>query len=99
MVADPLEGYEIVPMQWKGVIKEGEAPVSLNGTIEVRHRRILLDICNYTNIKCQSVISQIKELNPEFELVEEDTAESSGLEARNPVRYIFIALFFYSYKF
>ncbi|CAG1960136.1 unnamed protein product [Fusarium graminearum] len=69
VVADPLEGYEIVPMQWKGVIKEGEAPVSLNGTIE-------------------SVISQIKELNPEFELVEEDTAESSGLEARNPLHIL-----------
>ncbi|PCD39183.1 hypothetical protein FGRA07_00454 [Fusarium graminearum] len=69
VVADPLEGYEIVPMQWKGVIKEGEAPVSLNGTIE-------------------SVISQIKELNPEFELVEEDAAESSGLEARNPSNII-----------
>ncbi|QPC76660.1 hypothetical protein HYE68_007412 [Fusarium pseudograminearum] len=69
VVSDPLAGYEIVPMQWKGVIKEGEAPVSLNGTIE-------------------SVISQIKELNPEFELVEEDPAESSGLEARNPSNII-----------
>ncbi|KAI6764235.1 hypothetical protein HG530_008024 [Fusarium avenaceum] len=69
VVADPLEGYEIVPMQWKGVIKEGEAPISLNGTIE-------------------SIISQIQELNPEFELVEEETDASSGLEARNPSNII-----------
>ncbi|RGP62725.1 hypothetical protein FSPOR_9112 [Fusarium sporotrichioides] len=71
LAAAPMEGYEIVPMQWKGVIKEGEAPISLNGTIE-------------------SVIAQIKELNPEFELVEEeeDAAASSGLEARNPTHII-----------
>ena len=89
-----MEGYKIVPMQWEGVIKEGEAPVSLNGTIEVRHVRTLLKICNYTNLVCQSVIAQIKELNPEFELAEEeeeDAVASSGLEARNPVRYTFIA--------
>jgi hypothetical protein len=94
VVADPLEGYEIVPMQWKGVIKEGEAPISLNGTIEVRHLLALLAVCNYTNTKYQSVISQIKELNPEFELVEEETDASSGLEARNPVRYILIGILF-----
>ena len=41
LAAAPMEGYKIVPMQWKGVIKEGEAPVSLNGTIEVRHVRAL----------------------------------------------------------
>ncbi|KAF5709477.1 tol [Fusarium mundagurra] len=67
VVTDPLEGYEIVPMQWKGSIKEGEAPISLNGTIE-------------------SVISQIRELNPEFELelAEADTATLSKIEERNP---------------
>ena len=89
-----MEGYKIVPMQWKGVIKEGEAPVSLNGTIEVRHVQTLLAICNCTNPECQSVIAQIKELNPKFELAEEeedDAVASSGLEARNPVNYIFIA--------
>ncbi|CAG7557798.1 unnamed protein product [Fusarium equiseti] len=69
LAAAPIEGYEIVPMQWKGVIKEGEAPVSLNGTIE-------------------SVIAQIKELNPEFELIEEEKEASSALEARNPTHII-----------
>ncbi|KAM0209329.1 hypothetical protein ACHAPA_011110 [Fusarium lateritium] len=69
VVADPLEGYEIVPMQWKGSIKEGEAPISLNGTVE-------------------SIISQIQELNPEFELVEDNTDASSGIEARNPSNII-----------
>ncbi|KAI1036433.1 hypothetical protein LB505_002960 [Fusarium chuoi] len=69
VVTGPLEGYEIVPMQWKGSIKEGEAPISLNGTIE-------------------SVISQIKELNPEFELLEDDTADSTAIEKRNPSNII-----------
>ncbi|KAI1056685.1 hypothetical protein LB507_001439 [Fusarium sp. FIESC RH6] len=72
LAAAPMEGYKIVPMQWEGVIKEGEAPVSLNGTIE-------------------SVVAQIKELNPDFELAEEeeeDAVASSGLEARNPTHII-----------
>ncbi|CEI67741.1 hypothetical protein FVEN_g9549 [Fusarium venenatum] len=64
VVSAPMEGYEVVPMQWKGVIKEGEAPVSLNGTIE-------------------SIIAQIQEINPEFQLVEEEPEASSELEARS----------------
>ncbi|KAL6922628.1 hypothetical protein ACHAP8_009289 [Fusarium lateritium] len=64
VVSAPMEGYKVVPMQWKGVVKEGEAPVSLNGTIE-------------------SVIAQIQEINPEFELVDEEPEASSELEARS----------------
>ena len=84
----PKEGYQVIPMQWEGVIKEGDAAVSLNGTIEVRHVRTLLAFCNYTNKKSQSVVAQIMELNPEFKMAEEEVvaAVSSGLEARSPVR-------------